>query len=184
VVPGCRAPRQGAWTFARRPLDLTELVQSWQANGRLGTLAQLHSGNITVKLTDDPNRKDRAVLSEERARNGAERLALALTRSRTIRSPEQALAPDRADGVLDSAAILTDWTPEERQTLLRRPLFDPATHGRVRFHHRALAQAGALWSFLRHRFKQGNQRRSCDAAVSTLAGRYDADPSCPTALPA
>jgi hypothetical protein len=63
-----------------------------------------------------------------------------LTHTRTIRSPDQALASDRAEGVLDPAEILSDWTEEERQTLLRRALFDPATYGRIRFHHRSVQE--------------------------------------------
>ena len=33
-----------------------------------------------------------------------------------------------------------DWTEAERQALLRRALFDPATYGRVRFHHRSVQE--------------------------------------------
>lgn len=134
--------KQNAWIFARRPLDLSELVVTWKASGQLGTRAQQHETNIVVKLKDDPGRPDRGVLSDIRARLGAERLALALalTRTRTIRSPEQALDIDRAEGVLNPAEVLSDWDEDERQTLLRRALFDPATYGRVRFHHRSVQE--------------------------------------------
>ena len=134
--------RHDAWIFARRPLDLTDLIEIWSNTGRLGTRAEQHEANVTAKLKDDPGRPDRNVLAETRARLGAERLALALalTRTRTIRSPDQTLDSPRADGVLDSAAILPDWTPEDRQALLRRALFDPATYGRVRFHHRSVQE--------------------------------------------
>lgn len=133
--------RRDAWNFARRPLDLMELITSWKANGRLGTRSDQHFLNVTIKLKD-PDRVDRGLLSDERARIGAERLALALalTHTRTIRSPEQALSSDRAEGVLDAAEILVDWSEEERQTLLRRALFDPATYGRIRFHHRSVQE--------------------------------------------
>lgn len=82
------------------------------------------------------------MLSDARARLGAERLALALalTRTRTIRSPEQALDIERAEGVLDPAEVLPDWAEDERQAILRRALFDPATYGRVRFHHRSVQE--------------------------------------------
>jgi hypothetical protein len=134
--------RRDAWNFARRPLDLVELVTVWRANGRLGTRAEQHAVNVAAKLKDHPDRADRGLLSDERARSGAERLALALalTHTRTIRSPEQTLSVERAEGVLDPAEILYDWTEEERQTLLRRALFDPATYGRVRFHHRSVQE--------------------------------------------
>ncbi len=104
--------RQDAWDFARRPLDLTDLIANWTNSGRLGTRAEQHEANVTAKLKDDPERPDRDVLTDIQARFGAERLALALslTRTRTIRSPEQ--APDIlfADGVLEAEKILPDWT--------------------------------------------------------------------------
>jgi hypothetical protein len=134
--------RQHAWTFARRPLDLKELIVTWASSGRLGTRAEQHEVNVAAKLKDDPDRPDRGLLSDTRARLGAERLALALTltRTRTIRSPEQAVDIERGEGVLDPATILRDWTEDERQALLRRALFDPATYGRVRFHHRSVQE--------------------------------------------
>ena len=134
--------RQNAWTFARRLLDLTDLVQTWISSGRLGTRVEQHEANVNAKLRDNPERRDRGILSNEKAREGAERLALALalTKTRTIRSPDQELVPERAAGVLDPAAILPDWTEAERQALLRRALFDPATYGRVRFHHRSVQE--------------------------------------------
>ena len=153
--------REDALTFARRPLDLSDLITAWTNSGRLGTRERQHEGNIAVKLRDDPDRRDRNVLSDAKARLGAERLALALTltRTRTIRSPEQAPHPQAMDGVLDAAAILTDWTEEERQTLLRRALFDPATYGRIRFHHRSVQEYLAA-----HRL-----RRLRDDGMSTRA---------------
>ena len=130
--------RHDAWTFARRPLDLAALIETWKQRGTLGTRAQQHDTNVTTKLQDDPDRPGDD-LSEMAARDGAERLALALalTRTRSIRSPEQALDADRAEGVLDPERILPDWSAAQRKALLRRALFDPATYGRVRFHHRS-----------------------------------------------
>ena len=139
--------RHDAWTFARRPLDLVGLMETWKQSSSLGTRAQQHETDITTKLQDDPDRPGNDVLSEARARDGAERLALALalTRTRSIRSSEQALDADRAEGVLDPDQILPDWTAAERKALLRRALFDPATHGRVRFHHRSTQEHLAAW---------------------------------------
>ena len=90
-----------------------------------------------VKLKDDPDRPDCGVLPDTQAREGLERIALALTltRTRTVRSPEQSVGDPSGDSILDAAEVLPDWTEEQRQALLRRALFDPATYGRVRFHH-------------------------------------------------
>ena len=134
--------RQNARDYARRPLDLAELIKRWNSSGDLGTRAQQHEANVTAKLQDHPDRPDRDVLSDNRALKGAEQLALslALTCARTIRSPEQAMEFDPEEGVLRAEVALPDWTEEQRQALLRRALFDPATYGRVRFHHRSVQE--------------------------------------------
>ncbi len=133
--------RQGAWAFARRPLDLQMLIADWKCAGRLGTLKEQHEANVKAKLTEeDPFRDDRRELTPAEACRGAERLALglALTRTRTIRSPEPGTGP--GDGALDPAGVLPSWSDSKRQALLRRGLFDPATYGRVRFHHRSVEE--------------------------------------------
>lgn len=123
--------KQKAWSFARRPLDLIQLIAIWNDSKSLGTRAKQYEANAKFRLKDDPNRQDRGVLADDKARLGAEclALALALTRTRTIRSSDQTLDSTRTDSVLEPAEILPDWTEEERQTLLRRGLFDPATCG-------------------------------------------------------
>ena len=134
--------RHNAWDFARRPLDLTDLVSNWTRLGRLGTRAEQHEANVNTKLKDHPDRADHDVLSDSQARCGAEWLALglSLTRRRTILSPEQVADSQPQQGVLEAETILSGWTPAQRQTLLRRGLFDPATYGRIRFHHRSVQE--------------------------------------------
>ena len=132
--------RQNARALALRPLDLGNLIETWMESGSLGTLAEQHEKMVTAKLKDGPDRPDSGVLSETKAERGAERLALALTltRKRTIRSVEQIASPRRVEGALDAEEILADWSQEERKALLRRAVFDPATYGRIRFHHRSV----------------------------------------------
>lgn len=59
--------RQNAWTFARRPLDLAELIAIWTSSERLGTRAEQHEANVNTKLMDGPDRPDRNVLSDAQA---------------------------------------------------------------------------------------------------------------------
>ena len=134
--------RQNAWTFARRPMDLIALAATWTNSRRLDTLEQQHKANVEMKLKDDTDRTDSHVLCDIQARTGAEALALGLvlTRTRTIRSPEQAPDTERTDKVLNAAKVLPRWTEAQRRSLLRRALFDPATYGRVRFHHRSVQE--------------------------------------------
>ncbi len=130
-----------AWTFARRPLDLQYLVNMWNCSEKLGTLQQQHENSIKNSLKDNPERPDNGVLSGDKARDGVERLALAmtLTKKRTIRSPEQSTETPNPTS-LDASEVLTEWTEAEVKALLRRSIFDPATYGRARFHHRSIQE--------------------------------------------
>lgn len=170
--------RQEAWLFANRPLDCSNLVQLWNTKGKLGTRVEQHEANIAAKLKDDPERPDNNLLSDDKAREGAERLALALalTRTRTILAPGH----KAEEGVLDSDYILTDWTPAQRNALLRRGLFDPATYGRIRFHHRSVEEYLAARRF--------NRLRKKGMSIKTLkhfffAERYGAEVVIPSMRP-
>lgn len=128
-----------AWALVSRPLDLKAQIAHWNRHGRLGTKVEQTQAAIDYMLRDDPERErlDITALSAHRARRGAERLALAmkLKRCRTIALPDAAAElPD----AVDAAAVLTDWSKAEVETLLRRPMFDLAAKGRVRFQNRDL----------------------------------------------
>ena len=131
--------RRAAWPFTRRPLDLLDLATIWSEQGRLGTRTDQHEATIAHRLREKPDPTYQSRLTDEDARRGAERLALALAlnRTRTLRTAEQPLDVRRQAGVLDPARVLPDWTEADRQALLRRALFDPATYGRTRFFHRS-----------------------------------------------
>jgi hypothetical protein len=91
---------------------------------------------------------------------------------------EQALDAERTEGVLDPADILVDWTEKERQALLRRALFDPATYGRVRFHHRSVQEYLAARRLLTLREKQGMPaKRLCRLLFTELYGERLVIPS-------
>ncbi|MDU9050792.1 MAG: hypothetical protein Q3M30_18235 [Candidatus Electrothrix sp. Rat3] len=170
--------RQEAWLFANRPLDCGNLVQIWNTKGKLGTRVEQHEANIAAKLKDDPERPDNNLLSDDKAREGAERLALALalTRTRTLLAPGH----EAAEGVLDSVDILTDWTPAQRNALLRRGLFDPATYGRIRFHHRSVEEYLAACHFRLLR-KKGMSIKSLKHFF--FAERYGAEVVIPSMRP-
>jgi hypothetical protein len=134
--------KQDAWIFARRPGDLESLLLRWERGLGLGSLSELHEQSVIAGLNDNPDRDDQGILPDSKIREGAERLALALTLTRTqaIRSPEAEPDPGFSGGVLDSAEVLPDWSESERKVLLRRPIVDPATYGRVKFHHRSVRE--------------------------------------------
>ncbi len=125
------------WHFARRPLDLDWLVRFWQAEGRLGTLLEMVERSIAERLREpNPDRTRSADLNGVMALHAVERIGAAMVfgRQATIAIPDRdpALASDSS---LDLADILPDWSGDDRIHLLTRPIFDPATLGRVRFHN-------------------------------------------------
>jgi hypothetical protein len=129
-----------AWSFARRPLDLTRLAQRWKAKNALGTLREHIESDIEAQLEEvDPSRPDGQILTPAKAQAGAQKLALALflSRKRSIQISDAELVIQDRSGALDPRIVLHDWNDAERQSLLRKALFDPATYGRVRFHHRS-----------------------------------------------
>jgi hypothetical protein len=134
--------KRNAGEFARRPQDLIELCVDWRDHRRIRTHREQVGNNIKVKLVARTDRKEVAPLSLEKAIDGASRLALAalLTRKLTLRHSAAADHSDNAEAALDPASILSDWTTDERTTLLERPLFGFASYGRVRFHHRSVIE--------------------------------------------
>jgi len=134
--------QRNAEDFARRPQDLIELCVDWRDHRRIRTHREQVTYNIVNKLKPRTDRQEKASLSAERAFEGACRLALAtlLTRKLTLRHSAEADRDGEAGTAVDAAAILTDWTLDERETLLERALFGFASYGRVRFHHRSVIE--------------------------------------------
>lgn len=133
--------RRNALDFARRPQDLIELCADWRVHKRIRTHRDQVIANIELKLRPREDRSEPAELSPRKALEGASRLALAsmMTRRLTIRHNAEADIEDE-ECALDPAVILEDWAPNERKALLERPLFGFASYGRVRFHHRSVAE--------------------------------------------
>jgi hypothetical protein len=134
--------KRNAQDFARRPQDLIELCADWREHRRIRTHHEQVAHDIQVKLKPRTDRREPAQLSPDKAFEGASRLALAalLIRKLTIRLSVDADRGNQSKGALDPARVLHDWTPEERETLLERPLFGFASYGRVRFHHRSVVE--------------------------------------------
>lgn len=133
--------RRNAEEFARRPQDLIELCADWRDFKRIRTHKEQVAANIRIKLKPREDRPEPAELSVDKAMDGASRLALALMLTRRLTLRHNAKADVAGEGVaLDPSAILSDWSAGEIKALLERPLFGFASYGRVRFHHRSIAE--------------------------------------------
>jgi hypothetical protein len=128
--------------FAERPQDLIELCSDWREHQRIRTHCEQVETDIATKLKPNTERKERAPLSQDKATEGASRLALAamLTRRLTLRHSTESDSVHASEAALDVSKILSEWTADEQATLLERPLFGFASYGRVRFHHRSVVE--------------------------------------------
>jgi len=142
-----------AWEFARRPIDVIDLINFWEDHGTLGSLTELIEYNVQQNLRSMA-RDVNDSLSEERAREGAEALSAATVfcRQFSFKIPDDALL---VTGALDTSFCLPEnWSKVECRSLLQRPIFDCESFGRIRFHHRRVAEYLTA-SWLRERIKEG-----------------------------
>jgi len=144
-----------AWEFARRPIDVVDLVSYWSEHHRLGSLTELLEYDLNRKLRETDTRTPQDPLCESRARDGAQALAAATIFCRRFSFCVRDDADPSKEDALDACGCLpSDWKPAECRALLMRPLFDSAAFGRIRFHHRRLAEyLAARW--LNKRMQEG-----------------------------
>lgn len=131
-----------AGDFARKPQDLIEICDDWRDHGQIRSHFDQVKSHILARLAARPERREKADLSVEQARQGVQRLALAtiLSRRLAIRYSAGADAEDSGEAPIDPRVLLQDWSANEITTLLERPVFAEGGYGRVRFHHRSVME--------------------------------------------
>jgi len=148
----------------RRPLDLLAIVDMWEQDHRLGSLTDVIEADISRKLVETPTRNaDR--LSPRGARAGAETLAAAtiLCGQLTFKTGDEAVG-----SALDPRPYLpATWDEDQCRALMRRPIFDSASRGTVRFHHRRVREYLAA-SWIKARMDSGCQVAELDSMVFGL----------------
>lgn len=122
------------WHLYRLPYEIISALNQLSTEGKLGNLEEQLQFGIKQKIRVVSGKK-RNLLTEEKALEGAERLALALfmMKRRSIHSEVSTNTED----MINIGEILTDWTYEERCELLGAPIFDPTGVNAFRFHHRS-----------------------------------------------
>jgi hypothetical protein len=152
------------WRFARRPLDLDWLVQFWKANQRLGSLAEMLATSLRERLQEsDPLRVRRDPIDMDQAGEALERIGAALVfgQKTTLCIPDSEIVLSGSNPGFDLADVLPDWSGDYRARLFSRPVFDPATFGRVRLHNDnegvVRAYLAARWL---HRLRRANLSRT------------------------
>lgn len=137
--------RVDGWSMAARPDDLSELVEYWNKNKRIGNRLELMQSSISRRLAErSQNREEAFPLSVSDAMLGAQSVAAAATMAQesTISVPDGA---ENTKGI-SIAAVLPDWDGKKCAALLARPIFDEAIYQTVRFHHRTVREyLTAVW---------------------------------------
>ena len=128
-----------AWDFVRRPVDVVDLANFWLDRGRLGSLSEIIKHDVETKLRA-PKRDQADPLSVNQSLTGAEALAASTTfcRQFNFKVPDDSFVVTDA---IDARGVLpATWRVQEVSALLRRPIFDSASYGRIRFHHRRITE--------------------------------------------
>ncbi|KJG55408.1 hypothetical protein UA38_19955 [Photobacterium kishitanii] len=122
------------WHLYRSPYEIMSALDQLKEQGKLGNLEEQLVYGINQKLREISDKK-RNSLSQEKALDGAIRVALALfmTKTSSIRSTFTA----NKESTLNIQEILTDWKVDECEELLGKPIFDPTGVGTFKFHHRS-----------------------------------------------
>lgn len=176
--------RNDAGIFAERPQDLLELIAYWAEHQRIGTHAEMIAFNIERKLQETNLDRQAPPLSMTTACKGVELLSAAVTftKKSSIRLPDQSNDPERTQHALDPKKLFMspDWDDQSLQTLISRALFDEATYGRVRFHHRSVREyLTARW--IRHLLDKHKPRRAIERLL--FAEKYGLEVMVPSLKP-
>lgn len=141
------AKKAAAYAYLERPRDVEWLVGYWLRHDSIGSLTELIENDVREKLIErNPDR--RSSLSAARARGAAEVLAgiSALEQQTAFLLPDGDLDATRVAKCVDPSIWLPDLTKQELSELLTLAVFDEATYGRVRLHHRTVAEyLAAQW---------------------------------------
>jgi hypothetical protein len=131
--------RAFAWEFARRPLDVADLIGFWNANGRIGSLTELIEFDVSSKLRPREGR-DEFSLSEAEGREGTEWLAAVSVFSRRFSFGVPDDGSTNADSLNPRDCLPSHWRDDQTRALLNRAIFDSAVYGHFRFHHRRVGE--------------------------------------------
>jgi hypothetical protein len=160
---------------AGRPRDLERLVTYWNKHSRFGSYREMLEYSITTRLVEEHGHiGEKRPLTSQQARQAVERVAAAmlLCQSFRVRVPDPALGTiDEQAPALEVVDVLLDLTQVQQTALLERPIFDPATYGRVRFHDREILEyLAACW--FKHRLHAGaTVKRIRDLFLPAIYGR-------------
>ena len=148
--------------LAGRPFDLEGILHKWASDLALGGRSELLRHNVEMRLNESHNldRVRRQPLNLGKAIAGARRIAAAvvLTGKAGIQVPDSV----HTRIGIDAQAVLSDWDPNDVQTLLERAIFDEVICGAVRFRHRDVRELLAA-EWFSELLQQGHSRHGIES---------------------
>lgn len=160
------AVEKGGYTFmATRPLDLKWMAESWNNFGKLGGFTEMLETSIEQRLREVNlyHAGSGQTPPPMKLREGSELLAVTCVLSgRSFISTTGDPIISDVNSVVDAAGVLPEWSQRERDELLNTAVFDEASYGRVRFHHRVVREYLASTWILR-RMEQGLPLKDVEA---------------------
>jgi hypothetical protein len=139
---------QAAQDFISRPLDASWLAEYWAEKRQIVDLTDLLEHILEKRCRERPDRAALGALDPLTVLRGVRALAgRALLEQRwSFLIPGSELDLERRHESLDPEQVLSNWAPVDVQALLRLPLFDEGSYGRVRLHHRTVHEyLAARW---------------------------------------
>lgn len=157
-----------AMELANRPQDLLGLTALWRQTGQIGTKYEILKWSIDQRLREmNTDLQFVDTLSQREATEGAQLVAAAMTlgHKRFIAWPIEGKSPLPDSVSINPADVLPGLSAQQHKLLINRAIFDPASHGRVRIHHRS-AQELLCAEWLLRLIKAGCPRRRVWALIS------------------
>ncbi len=133
---------KSAQDFVRWPQELIELCDDWREHGEIRAQRLQMESHVTARLTARQERREQADLSPATARQGAQRLAVAvmLCRRWAFRYGASADNHSTDEKPIDPSVILAGWNARQVSALLQRPLFGDGGYGQAQFRHRSVLE--------------------------------------------
>ncbi|MBK67891.1 MAG: hypothetical protein CMP22_07140 [Rickettsiales bacterium] len=122
--------RQDTGVHTARPQGLIDLIWYWEKYGCIGSPLELMRKSVERRLVERrPNTEIVSNISKNKVREGLKLIAAACTLMK-----EAVIAiPDEDNNVgIDIRKLLSNWKPDECNTVLGRPIFGGAIYGAVR----------------------------------------------------
>lgn len=147
--------------MARRPLDLEWLVKFWLSKGRFEPYAVMLELCIQERIQEpDAQRARGDNLNQELIVKALERIGAALVfgGKRAITIPDSGATETLPEEAFSLTDILPEWSSTDCTKLRSRPIFDPATYGRTRFHN---DNEGEIRSYLTAKWLLRRRQEGC-----------------------